>query len=97
MPTGNRLRNVRLLLILVVGIIATSILFTVGCRKHISGPRLDINQATEAQMDTLPGFSTKRSLRVIQLRPWDSTHQLVEKGILSQVEFERISDSITAR
>jgi len=81
----------------VTGMIAASLVFASGCRKKSTEPRLDINQATEAQLNALDGFSPKRSQRVIQLRPWDSTHQLVEKGILSQVEFERISEEITAR
>jgi DNA uptake protein ComE-like DNA-binding protein len=78
-------------------IVAVSLLLAAGCQATPWGPRLDLNQASAAQLNALPGFSPRRTQRVIELRPWDSTHQLVEKGILSQVEFERISNQITAR
>ncbi len=58
---------------------------------------LDLNHASKEQLLSMPGMSTERANRVIATRPFESTHQLVSRQILSQGEYDRIKDRITAK
>jgi len=57
---------------------------------------IDINSAREDQLTALPGITSARARRIIHDRPYNSPHDLVSKGVLSQQEYYRISSQITA-
>lgn len=59
--------------------------------------RMDLNSASEANLVTLPGIGETKAKQIVKARPYDSTHDLVAKGILSQSQYERISERITAK
>jgi DNA uptake protein ComE-like DNA-binding protein len=58
---------------------------------------LDINKASREQLTSLPGITPERADRVIEQRPYNETHELVSRHVISEAEYERISDRITAK
>jgi DNA uptake protein ComE-like DNA-binding protein len=62
-----------------------------------NGSVVDINSASESRLITLPGITASRARRIINNRPYASTHDLVSKGALTRSEYDRISGQIVAR
>ena len=62
-----------------------------------SGDRVDINNASTARIALLPGVSLTKAQDIVQGRPYDSPRELVGRGLLTQAEYERIADKITAK
>jgi DNA uptake protein ComE-like DNA-binding protein len=58
---------------------------------------LNVNSASKDQLEELPGLSAKQSEAVINNRPYNSKHDLVAKGIISEQEYDRIADRLTAQ
>ena len=58
---------------------------------------LDVNAATREQLITLPGVSGPDADKVIAGRPYDTPDQLVTRHILTQREYDRIADRLTAK
>ena len=50
---------------------------------------------TNEQLMSLPGMSDAAADRIIAGRPYSSEHQLLERGIVSRDEYNKIADSIT--
>ncbi|HVJ09131.1 MAG TPA: helix-hairpin-helix domain-containing protein [Acidisarcina sp.] len=59
--------------------------------------RLDLNTATVEKVASLPGISKAKAEQIVKARPYESTHDLVVRGILTESQYERISSQITAR
>lgn len=57
---------------------------------------VDINSASPGRLTELPGISAARAQRIVDGRPYTSPHDLVDKGIISEAEYGRISGRITA-
>lgn len=62
-----------------------------------SGNKLDINSASTARLALLPGISITKAHDIVQGRPYRGAHSLVRRGLLTQDEYDRIADKITAR
>jgi DNA uptake protein ComE-like DNA-binding protein len=62
-----------------------------------SATRVDINTASESQLAGLPGVTATRARRIMRGRPYNTTHELVSKGILTEEQFQQISGQITAQ
>lgn len=64
------------------------------------GARLDINTATAAQLDQLPGIGEAYSRRIVDSRAVDgrfkSTEDLVTRKIIPRATYDRIRDLISA-
>jgi DNA uptake protein ComE-like DNA-binding protein len=58
---------------------------------------LDLNTATNDQLLSLPGITAAQADRIIADRPYTDPHQLVSKRILSQTEYDKIADRLTAK
>ncbi|HKU25953.1 MAG TPA: helix-hairpin-helix domain-containing protein [Candidatus Sulfotelmatobacter sp.] len=58
---------------------------------------LDVNHATRAQLESLPGISAATADRIIANRPYAKRDDLLSRGILTRREYERISDQLTAK
>jgi DNA uptake protein ComE-like DNA-binding protein len=46
---------------------------------------------------SLPGMSTEGAERIIDGRPYSSASELVSRHIMSQQEFDKIKDQVTAK
>ncbi len=70
-----------------------------GIREGLSRPSsdhpLDLNRASKTQLMSLPGIDDAAADRIIAARPFDNTHQLIDKRIVSRDEYGKIADSIT--
>ena len=58
---------------------------------------LDVNKASKEQLLGLPGMTPERADRVIAGRPYRSTSELASRRVLSQQEYDKIKDQITAK
>jgi competence protein ComEA len=63
-----------------------------------AGEKLDINTATAAQLDLLPGIGEAYSRRIVDSRrvdgPFESIEELVDRRVLPRATFDRIRDLI---
>jgi DNA uptake protein ComE-like DNA-binding protein len=57
---------------------------------------IDINSASAGRLTTLPGISAARAQHIVDGRPYSSPHDLVDKGLISEAEYQRISDKVVA-
>lgn len=58
---------------------------------------LDVNTASRADLETLPGVTPATARRIAENRPYSSPRELVRKRVISQSEYDRIADQIDAR
>jgi DNA uptake protein ComE-like DNA-binding protein len=61
-----------------------------------SSGAIDINSASTAQLETLPGVSAARAQRIVDNRPYTSPHDLVSKGVVSEAEYAQVSGKVVA-
>jgi competence protein ComEA len=63
------------------------------------GEKLDINTATQAQLDQLPGIGEAYSRRIVDSRqvdgPFETTDELVSRKVVPAATYEKIRDLIT--
>lgn len=58
---------------------------------------LDINTASKDQLLSLPGMSSEGADRIIGGRPYSSASELVSRRAISQPEYDKIKDQVTAK
>lgn len=59
--------------------------------------RIDLNDASEADLASLPGISPGKARQIIQHRPYASSHDLVKSGLLTERQFDDIAPKVTVR
>lgn len=64
-------------------------------RQAASVARIDINQATEKQLDTLPGIGPARAKSIVAARPYAQPDELVSKKVLTQKLYDGLKDLIS--
>jgi competence protein ComEA len=69
---------------------------TIAEKIAASKQLLDINTATAAQLQALPGMGEAYAARIIAGRPYTAKNQLAGRGILPKDEYERIRERIVA-
>jgi DNA uptake protein ComE-like DNA-binding protein len=58
---------------------------------------LDLNHASKDQLLSLPGMSGEAADRVIAGRPYSSPHELVSRRAISEQEYVKIREQVTAK
>ena len=61
------------------------------------GARVDINMATLAELDTLPGVGPATAQRIIDGRPYGSIEDLMRVKGIGQATFDKLKERITVR
>jgi DNA uptake protein ComE-like DNA-binding protein len=67
-----------------------------GMNGKAGAAPVDINSASETQLTALPGVTNARARRIIRGRPYRNPHDLIDKGILTEAQYEQISGQIVA-
>jgi len=58
---------------------------------------LDLNRASKDQLLSLPGMSSEAADRVIAGRPYSNAHGLVSRRAISEQEYDKIKEQVTAK
>jgi DNA uptake protein ComE-like DNA-binding protein len=64
--------------------------------KTPDSQKVDINSATKAQLDALPGIGAAYSQKIIDGRPYNSKRDLLTRKIVPQSTYDGIQDKIIA-
>jgi DNA uptake protein ComE-like DNA-binding protein len=57
---------------------------------------VNLNKASREDLLSLPGVTERAADRIIASRPFDDTHDLVKRHVLSEAEYASIRDRISA-
>jgi competence protein ComEA len=83
----------------------TSLILSSGCGLFgrggsrpaaFTGP-LDVNTASLADIEQLPGVTPSMARRIFEGRPYATVDELVERGLLSERELDRVRKKIKVR
>ena len=55
---------------------------------------VDLNTAPQRRLEQLPGITPSMAHRIVEGRPYAEAEDLVERGLLTRREFERIEDVV---
>jgi len=61
------------------------------------GGGVDVNSASRADLEALPGVTAATARRIENNRPYGTPHDLVRKGVVSQAEYDRIAGNVVTR
>jgi DNA uptake protein ComE-like DNA-binding protein len=82
----------------------TTLILSSGCSLFGRGSRsatftgpLDVNTASLADIEQLPGVTPSMARRIFEGRPYQSVDELVERGLLSERELDRVRKKIKVR
>ncbi|HWI29063.1 MAG TPA: helix-hairpin-helix domain-containing protein [Stellaceae bacterium] len=66
-------------------------------RAQPKGGLVDINSASSAELDKLPGIGSARAKAIIDNRPYRAKSDLAQRKIVPQNVYDQIKDKIVAR
>lgn len=58
---------------------------------------IDINSATAAELETVPGIGEAYSKKIVENRPYKRKDELVKKKVVPQATYDKIKDHIIAK
>lgn len=68
-----------------------------GLHDRNGAPVIDVNAASRADLERLPGVTPVTARRIEENRPYGDPHDLVRKRVISEAEYDRISGEVVAR
>jgi DNA uptake protein ComE-like DNA-binding protein len=60
------------------------------------GP-MNINKASESELETLPGIDAAAARRIIAGRPYETSMELMRQHVISRAEYGKIANKVVAR
>jgi DNA uptake protein ComE-like DNA-binding protein len=60
------------------------------------GP-LNINKASESELEALPGIDAAAARRIIAGRPYETSMELTRRHVISRAEYNKIASKVVAR
>lgn len=60
------------------------------------GP-VNINKATEDQLESLPGIDARTARRIIAARPYDNASDLPKRHVVTREEYDRIAGNVVTQ
>ena len=75
----------------------TTMTFVTPALAQAPAALIDINSATKAELDALPGIGAARSDAIIKGRPYKGKDELTQKGIIPENVYNGIKDKIIAK
>jgi DNA uptake protein ComE-like DNA-binding protein len=67
-----------------------------GVEKTTAAKLLDLNSASKADLEALPGIGEKYAQKIVDGRPYQRKDQLVSKKIIPQGTYDKIKDQLIA-
>jgi competence protein ComEA len=64
--------------------------------KESSSAKLDINAASQQELEALPGIGPATSAKIVQGRPYRAKSDLLKRKVVSRSEYDKIKDEIVA-
>ena len=65
--------------------------------KEMPKEKLDINSASAAELQTLPGIGEALSKKIVENRPYKRKDELVQKKVIPAPTYEKIKDHVIAK
>jgi competence protein ComEA len=65
--------------------------------KAAATPKVDLNSAPESDLTALPGIDEATAQKIVSMRPWKNSSQLVAKNVVTKEEFTKIRTKVIAR
>jgi DNA uptake protein ComE-like DNA-binding protein len=92
---------------IIYGLVASALLFGTAMAEEAKAPAkkpaakkvalVDINSATQKQLEAIPGIGKEHCHHIIMGRPYETTEELVTREILPKETYEKVKTRIVAK
>ena len=89
--------SIRALLVALTVVVATPAAMMLAASSAQAEDLIDINSATQPQLEALPGIGPVRAAAIIKGRPYKGKNELHEKKIITKALYDKIKDMIIAK